>query len=136
MWSCWLTRAGRAWRDRAAQGKTRRRKTTVDQTLMRGLATTGPMFVLGLPLSQSRGWIARRIRSRVALTCRRAHRGAAVGLSSPFLLRPLAGCSAKTGLRLRNCWLDHACNGPNKSCHLTSDSHNDDVLRLAHVLHA
>ena len=73
------------WRDTAAQGKTRRRKTTVDQTLMRGLATAGPIFVLGLPLSQSRGSLARRIRSRVALTCRRAHRCATRDLPSRFL---------------------------------------------------
>ena len=33
-------------------GWTRRRKTTVAQTLMRGLATAGPWFVSGLPLSQ------------------------------------------------------------------------------------
>src|ERR1700712_2911066 len=38
-----------------AQRRTRRGKTTVDQTLMRGLVTAGPVFVLGLPLSQSRG---------------------------------------------------------------------------------
>ncbi len=39
----------------AVQGWTRRRKTTVAQTLMRGLVTAGPVFVLGLPLSQARG---------------------------------------------------------------------------------
>jgi hypothetical protein len=41
-------------REYAALGRTRRRKTTVDQTLIRGLATAGPMFVLGLSLSQNR----------------------------------------------------------------------------------
>ncbi len=38
---------------RAVHGRTRRRETTVDQTLMRGLTTAGPGFVSGLPLSQS-----------------------------------------------------------------------------------
>ena len=32
-------------------------ETTVDQTLMRGLVTAGPVFVLGLSLSQSRGLV-------------------------------------------------------------------------------
>jgi len=32
---------------------TRRRETTVDQTLMRGLGAAGPWFVSGLPLSQT-----------------------------------------------------------------------------------
>ena len=41
--------------DFVAQGRARQRKTTVDQTLMRGLVTAGPVFVLGLPLSQGRG---------------------------------------------------------------------------------
>ena len=36
----------------AVQGRTRRLQTTVDQTLMRGLGTAGPWFVLGLPPSQ------------------------------------------------------------------------------------
>jgi len=59
---------------------------TVDQTLMRGFATAGPVFVLGLPLSRCRGWVARRITSRVAMTCRRAHRCAELKWRSSFLL--------------------------------------------------
>ena len=36
----------------AAHGRERRREATVDQTLMRGLASAGPWFTSGLPLSQ------------------------------------------------------------------------------------
>jgi len=45
----------------------RRRKMTVVLTLMRELGFAGPVFVLDLPLSQGRGWVARRIGSMVAL---------------------------------------------------------------------
>jgi len=67
----------------AAHGRERRREATVDQTLMRGLATAGPgdVYVAHLgPSSVSNGanagW-ARGITARVALTGRRARRCAA-----------------------------------------------------------
>src|ERR1700710_2605341 len=53
-----ITRGAAARRcpaDWVAQRRTRRGKTKVDQTVMRGLVTAGPVFVLGLRLSQSRG---------------------------------------------------------------------------------
>jgi hypothetical protein len=58
--------------DQVAYGRTWRRKKPVDQPLMRRSVTTGPMFVLGHPLSRRHGR-CRRTGWRAALTCHRAH---------------------------------------------------------------
>ena len=120
--------------DWVAQGRTRRRKTTVDRFLMRGLVTAGPVFVLGLSLSQSRGLVP-RIRSRVALTCRRAHLCA-----TGFSLSSFPGCRfvcwVATDLCCPDDGLCHTGDGPDECRHLSGDRDHDDVLRFAGPLQA